>query len=140
MEIEIGYCSQIFNDEYLKQSQSKIIKTNPTTKNYIIENINTVVKIYSKKFVFATNLPFKAKDRFINDSLERCLLEVNITNTTNYPLHISNIFLAYEKEKTEIVPINYDFRDSIIDPEDEINIIYVLKNPKEYNSYVLIIS
>jgi len=103
----------------------------------VIENNNTVVKKYSKKFVFATNLPFKAKERFINDSLDRCLLEVNLTNTTAYQLNISNIVLTYEKDKNEIVPIDYDFRGAIVEPEDEVNIIYILNNPEQFNNAVI---
>ena len=88
--------------------------------------------------MFATSLPFKTKDKFINDSLEKTILEVNLTNTTAYQLNISNIVLTYEKDKVEIVPINYDFRHKVVDPEDEINIVYILKNASQYNNSVLI--
>ncbi len=97
-----------------------------------------VVRKYYKKFVFATILPFEVQERIIYDSIERNILEVNIINSSLYPLHINKIFLCFEKEHESLIPINdvSDFNETVIDSEDEVNLIYILENTSEYNNAV----
>ena len=74
VEIEVLYCCKLFDDEYAKHAVNKIIKT-LSSEYYIEPNKNAVVGKYYKRFTFAANLPFKLKERLIQDSMvDRCLL------------------------------------------------------------------
>ena len=73
VEIEVFYCCKLFDDEYAKHAVNKIIKT-LSSEYYIEPNKNSVVSKYYKRFTFAANLPFKLKERLIQDSLVESLL------------------------------------------------------------------
>ena len=128
----------MYNHEYLKHSSTKIIKT--ISHNYYIKNNSIIVRKYNKKFIFATHLPFTATERFINDSLENLILEINLINITQIPLHITNLVLNYGKDTEDIPTINNenDYKNVTIEPYDEINIVYILKNPSKFNTTVRI--
>lgn len=144
LEIDIQYTSSLFTEEFLKHSANKIIKT--ISSHYFIEgNSSTVVKKFYKKFLFATNLPFKIKDKFINDNLEKCYLEINLINQSPYNLHITDIMLQPDTEKMSSTSASNlisqqsgfitclhekDWKNFNIQPDEEVNIVYVLTNYK----------
>ena len=68
VEIEVFYCCKLFDDEYAKHAVTKIIKT-LSSEYYIEPNKNSVVSKYYKRFTFAANLPFRLKEKLINDSM-----------------------------------------------------------------------
>lgn len=68
VEIDVFYCCKLFDDEYAKHALTKIIKT-LSAEYYIEPNKNCVVGKFYKRFTFAANLPFKLKERIVNDSM-----------------------------------------------------------------------
>lgn len=95
MEIDIQYGSVYYNDEFLKHSQTKIIKT-ISNHYYITSNPSNVVAKFFKKFLFSTNLPFKLKDKIICSNMEQAFIEVNLTNPTPYTLQIRDVSLLVD--------------------------------------------
>lgn len=95
MEIDIQYSSIYYNDEFLKHSTNKIIKT-ISNHYYITSNPSNVVVKFFKKFLFSTNLPFKVKDKIITNNMEKSYIEVNLTNPTPYTLNIKDINLIVD--------------------------------------------
>jgi len=102
MEIDIQYGSIYYNDEFLKHSQSKIIKT-ISNHYYITSNPSNVIAKFFKKFLFSTNLPFKIKDKIITNNLEKSFIEVNLTNPTPYNLNIRDIALIVDQNANQIL-------------------------------------
>ena len=82
VEIEVFYCSKLFDDEYAKHSVTKIIKT-LSSEYYIEPNKNSVVSKFYKRFTFAANLPFKLKERLVNDSMVTMCLFKGKSTTRN---------------------------------------------------------
>lgn len=95
MEIDIQYGSVYYNDEFLKHSQTKIIKT-ISNHYYITSNPSNVIAKFFKKFLFSTNLPFKLKDKIICNNMEQAFIEVNLTNPTPYTLQIKDVSLIVD--------------------------------------------
>jgi hypothetical protein len=151
LEIDVQYTNQNFYDEYVKHSANKIIKT--ISSQYSIENNSTaVIRKYYKKFLFATNLPFKIKEKFVNDNMEKCYVEINLINQCPYTLHIDEVLLLPDGDKSGM-----DRRESLsntgfiscvasnemknfnIEPDEEINIVFVLNSYKTTISCVRLI-
>jgi peptidyl-tRNA hydrolase len=89
LEADIQYSSFYFNEEYVKHSAGKIsLKTIGSDYSVELETSNIIRKFYMK-FQFITNLPFKIKDKFINDSLKRCYIKINLTNQSLYNLRLT---------------------------------------------------
>jgi hypothetical protein len=138
IEINLQYVSSYYNEEYIKQSSNKIVKA--ITENYFVESGSTqVIKKYYKKFIFATQLPFKIKDKFINDNVEKCYIEINLINQSPYNLHINEFILSPDKDKGDKGD-NFisclqegEWRNFNIDQDEEVNLVYCLNN---YNSLI----
>ncbi len=145
IEVDINYTSSYYMEEYAKHSVNKIIKT--ITSNYFVEgNSNLVIKKYYKKFLFATNLPFKIKEKLVNDNMERCYIEINLVNQSPYNLHISEISLIPDTEKiassqsalnlinSQSSYINLiresEWKNFNLETDEEINLLFVLNNYK----------
>jgi hypothetical protein len=130
LEVDLQYSSYYFNEEYIKQSTNRIIKT--IASGYSVElGTSNVIRKYYKKFLFATNLPFKIKDKFINDSLDRCLIEINLTNQSPYHLHINEFILNSDNNvnQNNLICLN-EYKNFVIEPDEEINIVYIINNYK----------
>lgn len=136
LETDIQYSSTYFNEEYVKYSLNKIIKS--ISNGYYVEvGTNNVVRKYYKKFLFATNLPFKIKDKFINESLDKSYIEINILNQSPYNLHISEFLFAPDTSVSTQVG-NYisclqEMKNFNIEPDEEVNLVYTISN---YRSFV----
>jgi hypothetical protein len=90
LEVQIEYCSQYYNDEFIKHNTNKVIKT--ISSNYTItSNPTNVVAKFFKKFLFSTNLPFKIKDKIITNNLEKTFVEIVLINSTNYLLEVKDV-------------------------------------------------
>ena len=135
IEIEIQYSSKSFNDEYLRNTGTKIVKT--ISSNYYIENNNTnVVRKFFKKFLFDTNLPFKIKDRFINNSAEKAIIEINVLNQSPYNLHLKELTLTTNDNSVTIQPI-VNFNNTNIEIDEELNIMYMFEDYSTFLNYVI---
>lgn len=137
LEIDLQYTNYYFNEEFIKHSTNKIIKT--ISSHYFIEaNTSHVVKKYYKKFLFATNLPFKIKEKFINDSLERSLLEINVINQCPYNLNIVE-FALYAGDLGSGGKISGNsltentLKNINMESDEEINLVYLADNFKSFN-------
>jgi hypothetical protein len=129
LEVDLQYSSYYFNEEYIKQSTNRIIKT--IASGYSVElGTSNVIRKYYKKFLFATNLPFKIKDRFMNDSLERCFIEINLTNQSPYYLHINEFILASDNSNQNNITCLQECKNFMIEPDEEINLVYIIHNYK----------
>jgi hypothetical protein len=153
LEIDIQYTSSYFTEEFIKHSTNKIIKT--ISSHYFVEgNSSTVIKKFYKKFLFATNLPFKIKDKFINDNLEKCYIEINLINQSPYNLHIDDIILTPDTEKMSNASANNlilqqagfitcfqekEFKNFNLDSDEEINIVFILNDYKTAIANVILI-
>lgn len=148
LEVEIQYTCNYFNEEYLQHSSNKTIKM--LTSNYFIETGTfQVVQKYYKKFIFATMLPFRIKDKFVNDSLGNTFIEVNVINQSPYNLNLKDaglLLLASTSESNNLNVENADiikcvsdeetFKDINLEPDEEINIVYLIDNYKAFLLFV----
>lgn len=132
---EIQYSCTTFNNEYIKNSQGKIIKT-MSAGYYIEQNKGQVVRKYQKKMLFDNNLPFKIKEKIITTNLGKTYIEINLVNNTTSTLHISEYSLLVNKNSLELDKNSFD---NLIKPlcedeeislecEDEFNFVYVIDN------------
>jgi hypothetical protein len=130
LEVDLQYSSYYFNEEYIKQSNNRIIKT--IASGYSVElGTSNVIRKYYKKFLFATNLPFKIKDKFVNDSLERCFIEINLTNQSPYYLHINEFILQSDNNSAQNnISCLHEYNNFTIEPDEEINLVYIINNYK----------
>lgn len=128
LEAEVQYTSSNFNDEFIKQTTSRSVKT--IASDYFIETgTNNVVKKYYKKFIFATMLPFRIKDRFINDSLENTFIEVNIVNQSPYTLHVNHFSLSSDNNmNSNFISSLAENKEMNLESDEEINIVYMINN------------
>ena len=147
VEIDVQYTNPNFYEEYVKHSANKIVKT--ISSQYSIENNSTtVVRKYYKKFLFATNLPFKIKEKFVNDNLEKCYVEINLINQSPYTLHIDEVMLLPDSDKSlerresiggsgfiSCVAQN-EMKNFAIEADEEINIVFVLNSYRTTISFV----
>jgi len=161
MEIDIQYGSVYYNDEFLKHSQTKIIKT-ISNHYYITSNPSNVIAKFFKKFLFSTNLSFKLKDKILTNNMDLAFIEVNLTNPTPYTLHIRdinllldsnlNMSLILEKSNSkELVNIPTSSNELVkndntffysnntgraipcfVEPEEEINFSFTILNYKAF--------
>jgi hypothetical protein len=136
LEIDIQYTSYYFNEEYSKHSSNKIIKT--ISSHYFIEtNTTNVVKKYYKKFLFATNLPFKIKEKFINDSMERCFVEINLVNQSPYNLFISEFLFVNDGPMIGsgqgLSPLQ-EIRNLTMEQDEEVNLVFTCS---DYRAFIL---
>lgn len=132
---EIQYSCTTFNNEYIKNSQGKIIKT-MSAGYYIEQNKGQVVRKYQKKMLFDNNLPFKIKEKIITTNLGKTYIEINLVNNTTSTLHISEYSLLVNKNSLDLDKNSFD---NLIKPlcedeeislecEDEFNFVYVIDN------------
>jgi hypothetical protein len=134
LEADIQYSSFYFNEEYIKHSTNKIIKTIGSGYSVELGTSNIIRKFY-KKFQFITNLPFKIRDKFINDSLERCYIEINLTNQSPYNLRINEFILSPNNVNTSFsdsVTCLQEFKNLLIEPDEEINLVYIITNYRHF--------
>jgi len=136
--MEIHYCCQLFNDEYAYQSSTKIIKT--LTADYHIKN-NIIIRKYYKTYSFSAYLPFKAYERIIIKSLDTWIFEVRLKNNSTQTLQLNSVHLSFEQDKEQVVPINNkkDYKQVIMEPDEEINMIYLLNDPAKFNTSVILL-
>jgi len=142
VEIEIQYTSPYFNEEFIKHSSNKIVKT--ISMYYSIEGNSTVIRKYYKKFVFATNLPFKIKDKYVNDNMTQSYVEINLINQSQYNLHITDMILMPDSDKSNVGNVNFisllhekQMKNFNIEPEEEVNAVFLLNNYKSSISHVI---
>jgi hypothetical protein len=146
LEIDIQYISSYFVEEFIKHSANKIVKT--ISSQYVIEGNSSVVRKYYKKFLFATNLPFKIKEKFVNDNMEKCYVEINLINQCQYSLHITDVLLVPDSDKggsnnnlnnqSNLITCLQDkeLKNFMMEPDEEINIVFMLNNYKSVISFV----
>lgn len=135
ISIDIKYCCNYFNNEYIKNINGKIIKT-MTQSYYIEQNKGLVVKKFLKKMLFDNNLPFKIKEKLVTTNLGKTFIEINLINSTSLTLHI----VEYSLEPNKILNghSKESFKDCIkgliqgeelsLEAEDEFNFIYEIDN------------
>ena len=134
MEIDIQYGSVYYNDEFLKHSQTKIIKT-ISNHYYITSNPSNVVAKFFKKFLFSTNLPFKLKDKIICSNMEQAYIEVNLTNPTPYTLQIKDVSLLVDNAVLkELLGVNKE--QEIVRSENKFFCADLVKKEKEKENAV----
>jgi hypothetical protein len=128
---DIQYSCTSFNNEYIKNSQGKIIKT-MSTGYYIEQNKGQVVRKYQKKMLFDNNLPFKIKEKVITTNLGKTFIEINLVNNTNSTLHISEFSLLINKNTLNLEKNSFDNlikplcqdEEISLESEDEYNFVY----------------
>lgn len=132
---EIQYCCNYFNNEYIKNSNGRIVKQ--LTQGYYIEqNKGLVIRKYIKKMLFDNNLPFKIKEKLVSNNLGKTFIEINLINCTSYTLHIIDYNLQVNKNTIEIDKKSFEelvkpicsFDEFSLEPDDEYNFIYVVEN------------
>jgi hypothetical protein len=143
IEIDLLYTSFYFNEDYIRNASNKPVKT--ATSQYYIENNSNVIRKYYKKFLFATNLPFKIKEKFFCDNMSRAFLEINLINQSPYSLHVEEFILIPESDKNSsslsgslisnslnsLITLNNEslFKNFLIDSDEEVNLVF------SFNSY-----
>jgi hypothetical protein len=142
LEADIQYSSFYFNEEYIKHSTNKIIKT--IASGYSVElGTSNIIRKYYKKFQFLTNLPFKIRDKFINESLEKCYIEINLTNQSPYNIHINEFILTPDNPNTSFsdnVTCLQEFKNFLMESDEEVNLVYIITNYRHFimNVYMTI--
>lgn len=139
IEIEAGYTSQIFNDIYNRERQISQVTIKSTTQSYRIES-NRVVRLFTKTLFFETLNPFKVKEKWHNQEMKQCLVEISIDNQALMPLRILNIELC-PKSKTEIAIPMYNhekYTNMLMEQEEQLNSVFKITNPAIYNKIVFI--
>lgn len=95
--------------------QNNIVEENNDDYSVDKSTLN-VIRKYAKKFVFASTPPFKVKEKFHIDSLQREIFEFQVFNQSPYLLFISNTDFCGTKES----------RDLSILSEEEFTFSYIL--------------
>jgi hypothetical protein len=92
--------------------------------------------------LFDNNLPFKIKEKIITNNAKKTFVEINLSNNTNYNLHIVDYSMQINKNsldsnssfKLKDVPIDSlikpfsEIEEFSLEPEDEYSLIYVIDN------------
>jgi hypothetical protein len=64
------------------------------------------------------------------------LLEVNIINICPYVLNVNSLILSPEKENVEIIKVNETKLPLLVEPEEELNFVYIFPNYENLLSIV----
>jgi hypothetical protein len=64
------------------------------------------------------------------------LLEVNIINICPYVLNVNSLILSSEKENIEIIEVNETKLPLLVEPEEELNFVYIFPNYENLLSIV----
>lgn len=139
---DIQYSCNTFNNEYIKNSTGKIIKSS-TDQYYIEAPKGIIVRKYQKKMMFDNNMQFRLKDKIYGCNLNKGYLEINITNQSAFTLRIVDVsiflvkgiyFLNENTESMAFGPI-VPYEEITLAPEDEINLVYCFET---YNDFLKI--
>jgi hypothetical protein len=68
------------------------------------------------------------------------LLEVNIINICPYVLNVNSLILSSEKENIEIIKVNETKLPLLVEPEEELNFVYIFPNYENLMSIVRLIN
>ena len=64
------------------------------------------------------------------------MLEVNIINICPYVLNVNSLILSSEKENIEIIEVNETKLPLLVEPEEELNFVYIFPNYENLLSIV----
>ncbi len=64
------------------------------------------------------------------------MLEVNIINICPYVLNVNSLILSPEKENVEIIKVNETKLPLLVEPEEELNFVYIFPNYENLLSIV----
>ncbi len=68
------------------------------------------------------------------------MLEVNIINICPYVLNVNSLILSSEKENIEIIKVNETKLPLLVEPEEELNFVYIFPNYENLMSIVRLIN
>ena len=137
---DIQYSCNYFNNEYIKNSTGKIIKTK--NDNYFIEAPKgNVIKKYHKKMMFDNNLLFKIREKVISSNLEKGFVEFNIINQSAFTLRLVDLNISYnllsyyqnteETMMNKLLPIR-QFKEMNLESEEEYSLLYYIDTYSDF--------
>ena len=91
IDINFHTRSSAYDNQYYKLKQRTIVKEN---NEYYTITGGSVEFFINKKLMFDVNNPFRITEIFHNSNINVCLIEIRISNNTNYPLTISDVLLT----------------------------------------------
>ena len=141
IDIYFNTLSPAYDQLYYKIKQRTIVKEN--TEYYNVVN-GSVEYIFVKMLSFESTNPLKISEFFHNSQVNKCLIEVRISNVISYPLTILDIYLTPKNKKNEKIPLvksleqiknsinnNKNINDSkyiVLQSEEQIRILFNVDN------------
>jgi len=141
IDIYFNTLSPAYDQLYYKIKQRTIVKEN--TEYYTVTN-GSVEFIMVKMLSFESINPLKINEFFHNSQVNKCFIEVRISNAISYPLTILDIYLTPKNKKNDKIPLvksleqiknnnnrNKNKNDSkyiVLQSEEQIRILFKVDN------------
>ena len=141
IDISFNTLSPSYDQLYYKIKQRTIVKEN--TEYYTVVN-GSVEFIIVKTLSFDSTNPLKISEFFHSFQVNKCLIEVRISNAISYPLTILDIYLTPKNKKNDKIPLvksleqiknninsNKNINDSkyiVLQSEEQIRVLFSVDN------------
>lgn len=108
IEIYVVSKSNAYDQKYYAKKQTTLVKE--SGKDYRIVR-GHVEFIFNRVLSVEVNYPFVVTELFHNEQINKCFIEIRISNNTLYPLTLVNLFLTPKDKKDIKIPLVYSLEE-----------------------------